>query len=285
MSSSVTHPTGFGRGLVPRDYAQYPQTMFDPPSQMPLYPRSEWSQRIKEKVANKAQISDVLLAANIPSTDQNGHGYCWAYSVTGCVIAQRALANMPYARLNAHAVAAIIKKGRDEGGWCGLSAQFIRQYGVPTFDHWPEHSRDVKNDTPEMRANAALHRVTEEWVDIAQQPYDQNLTFEQMATCLLNNDPCALDFNHWSHSVLGCDLAETAASDLRNQFGKQMLTHDLRELTRIMDICGYGDSLFCPRIRNSWTDSWGQKGFGVLAGSKGIPNGALCVRVSKASMN
>ena len=241
------------RGLIPRDYAKHPVgsyrgcPAFDK-IDMSLIPRSEWAARIKEKEEQKSRLSDIILRANggqgYPSLDQNGQGYCWAYSTTGCVMAMRAVMNQPHVRLSAHAVAWKIKGGRDEGGWGALSMEYIQEKGVPSVEFWKEKSMSAANDTPATWANAALHKVTEGWVDLAEAVYDRNLTFEQLATCLLSNIPVVVDFNWWGHSVFAVDLVSETSI----------------------------------RIRNSWSDSWGERGFGVLEGSKAIPVGGVGVR-------
>jgi hypothetical protein len=237
-----------GRG---HDPSQYVPTMFAPPAELPLIPRSEWSDRIKEQERLKSRLSDIR--GSIPSLDQNGQGYCWAYSTTSCVMLLRAKANQPYVRLSAHAVACKVKNFRDEGGWCGLSAKFQREQGCPSVDFWPEKSMSRSHDKPETWANAALHKVTEDWVDLGKAVYDQNLTFDQVATCLLSGVPCAVDFNWWSHSVCAVDLVEVEPGS------------------------------FGLRILNSWSDSWSERGMGVLRGSKAIPTGAVALRVTGAS--
>ena len=244
-----------GHGLVPRDYSVYPREMFDPPGSMTLIAKSEWSARIRAQQQAMARLSDILRAAGIPSLDQGQVGYCWGHSTVGCVQAIRAAANQPYVPLSAYMVCAIIKRGRDEGGWCGLSAKFLREVGVCSQAMWPQGDRNTSRDTPEARANAALHKVTEDWVDLARDLYDQNLTFDQVASCLLSNIPCAVDFNWWGHSVMACDLVEVEAGS------------------------------FGILIRNSWGDGWEDKGFGVLRGSKAIPDGAVAIRVSSPSAN
>lgn len=235
---------GMSRGYDPDSVDKAIYGMMAPPSEIALIPRSEWSARIKEKERTKSNLSDLLLGAGIPSTDQNGHGYCWAYSTGGCVQAIRAFNNQPYIPLNPHSVAATIKKGADQGGWCGLSARFLMEH------EWPEHSRDYKRFEAACRERMEQFKVSEGWIDLGLSDYDQEMSFDMVASCLLANTPCALDFNWWGHSVMGCDLVEVSS----NAFG--------------------------IRIRNSWTDSWGAKGFSVLTGSKSIPNNAVGLRVT-----
>lgn len=238
-----------GRGYVDRDYALYPVEMFDPPGDMPLIPRSEWSARIKEQEEQKSRISDILLAAGIPSMDQGQSNYCWAHSTVGCVQALRAMMNVPYVPLSAYAVASTIMKGANDGGWSGLSAKFVRETGVPSQRTWPQGQFRGTLD----RADAALHKTSEEWTDLTRSVYDQDLSFDQLATCLLSNIPCPMDMNWWRHAIMACDLVEVEPGS------------------------------FGIRIRNSWGPSWGEQGFGVLRGSKAIPDGALAIRVTGAS--
>jgi hypothetical protein len=247
---------GQARGYDPDSVDPSIYGMMAPPTEIPLIPRSEWSERIKEKEATKSNLSDILLRAGIPSTDQNGHGYCWAYSTVGCVQTIRAFNNQPHIPLNPHSVAATIKRGADQGGWCGLSARFLMERGVAPMGsgdgEWPEHSRDFNRYEPRCRERMTQFLVTEGWIDLRLADYDQEMTFDMVISCLLSNIPCALDFNWWGHSVKGCDAVDLG----RNQYG--------------------------IRIRNSWTDSWGDKGFSVLTGSKAIPNGAVGLRVTGA---
>lgn len=242
------------RGYDPESVDPSIYGMMEPPSSIVLIPRSEWSARIKEKERTQSNLSHILRRAGIPSTDQDGHGYCWAYSTTGCVQALRAFNNQPHIPLNAHSVAATIKRGADQGGWCGLSCRFLMEHGVAPMGsgdgQWPEHSRAYQTHEPKCRERMKQFQVTEGWIDLRQDDYDQNMTFDQVASCLLANIPCALDFNWWGHSVMGVDLVEVSA----NQYGY--------------------------RIRNSWKDSWGDKGFSVLTGSKANPNGAVGLRAT-----
>lgn len=241
-------------GTIPRDYNVQPPEVFASPDEMELIPESEYDARIEEKEATKSRMSDLRLG--IASLDQNGVGYCWAHSTTHAVTILRLRNNQPFVPLSAFSVAAIIKKGRDEGGWCGLSAEFARNTGIAPQSKWPQGNRNYSQlDTPEMRAEMAKHRITEDWVDLRKQVWDRNLTMKQIFTCLLLNIPLALDFEWWGHSVCGLDMVKIE----RGSYG--------------------------IRIWNSWSDSWGDNGMGVLQGDKCIPMGAIAVRMTVPSIN
>lgn len=252
--ADVLFPRDRSRGCVPRDYAATPHRPVRAVD-VPLVPRSEWSARIKDMEAARSRLSDVRLAGAagdpIPSLDQGNIGYCWAHSSTHAVMLLRAVMNQPHVPLSAFAVAATIKNGRDEGGWGAQSLDFICDRGVPAQKYWPQQSRDLSHGTPECWANAALHKVAEGWVDVAAPQYDRDLSFDQVASCLLSRVPVVGDFNWWGHSVCLMDLVEVEPGS------------------------------FGVRIWNSWADSFGDRGTAVLRGSQAIPDGAVAPRVSR----
>lgn len=237
-------PADKGRG---HDPDQVDHSMHAAPSEIVLIPRTEWDARLEEQ--EKTHSSLMHVGAKVPVLDQGQVGYCWAHSTTGGAMFVRAQMHLPPTPLSAYAIAATIKKGRDEGGWCGLSAKFAREKGIPTQTVWPQGDRNyTKHDTPETWASAALHKVTDDFADLTKSEYDQNLTFDMVATCLLLNIPCAVDFNWWSHSVCAVRLVRVEAGS-------------------------YG-----LEIRNSWGESWENKGNGILRGNKAIPDGAIAFR-------
>jgi len=243
-----------GYGYVPRDYKVHPEEMFAAPSEIHIYEPSEWDALYDEQEETKSSLEHIFLRGGQPAfvnLDQNGDGYCWGYSLGSAMMITRCRDGHPNPRLNPHSVAAIIKKGRNEGGWCGLSAQFSRVSGMAEEGtgpgQWPLHSRSLSNDNPAVRAAMKRNMVTEEFVDLTRSIYDQNLTTKQLASVLFGRNPSQVDFNWWAHSV--CAIRWVRIE--RGSWGLLIL--------------------------NSWK-GWGRFGLGVLRGSQAVPNGAVCAR-------
>lgn len=246
--TDVLFPAGCRTGLVPRDYAATPMRAV----QMPTIPRSEWSARIREMEETKSRLSDVWFGGGVEHLDQNGQGYCWAYSSTHAVMALRAVNNLPYVRLSGHAVGCTVKGFKDEGGWSAQSLEFVAARGVPSVAAWPEKSMSRANDTPACWADAARHRVVEAWADVAAPVWDRDLSFDQVMTCLLSRVPVACDFNWWGHAVCALDPVEVEPGS------------------------------FGVRIVNSWA-GWGDRGTGVLRGNRAVPDNAVAPRAVVAA--
>lgn len=253
---TVLHGRPIGFGYVPRDFAVDPPEMFAP-SDMPIIPASEYDARYDEQEEQKSSLEHLYLsgpggAPAFENLDQNGHGYCWAYSTGHAVMLMRLLMNQPLVRLNPHSVAAIIKRGADEGGWCGLSARFLQKEGIASEEFWPRHSRSLSNDTPATRANMALHKVTEDWIDLARPAYDDDMTDHQVGSNLFTNVPVSSDHGWWAHSV--CKIRRVR-----------------------LEANSWGDL-----ILNSWK-GWGRYGLAVLRGAQARSDGAVALRVTGAS--
>lgn len=251
----------YSRGYVERDYNLYPETMFAPPSDIPLIPSGEFADRIKFLEETKQTLKHQYLGPSgdkplFTNLNQNGQGYCWAYSTGHAVMFTRMRMGAPLVRINPHATACIIKRGRDEGGWCGLSAAFGEEHGYAEEGNgpgqWPLHGMSLGYDTTALREAMRKHKITSSYIDLTRPVWGRNLTQQQLITCLLLGMPCAVDFNWWRHSV--CALVPV-----------------LVEAGSIGIL-----------IMNSWP-KWGFHGLAVLQGSKAIPDGAICVRTTMAA--
>lgn len=266
-------PEGFSTGLVERDFTTHPvgslagsvsaDEFFS--TQVPVYEPEYWPEIIEEKERKKNRLSDLRdfcgpNGGEILAYDQNGDGYCWGYSTAGCITLVRANMGLPYIRLSPHSLCARIMNGQDKGGWAGLSGSKAIDWGYSPVEYngkiyWPEKSRNLKYDTEETREMSKNFRITEGFLDLSLKPYDMSLQFKQFVSCLLANIPCAMDFMWMGHSMTGMDVVRAS-----NQY----------ELT---DMRSWG-----VRVWNSWKQSWGYRGSGVILGKKCVPDGGIAVR-------
>lgn len=275
-ATSEVFPNTYGRGLIPRDYSVYPTENYDSLTAftMPLIPRDEIIERIKEKAANKSQLSDIRRRSGpdgspIPAYQQGEVGYCWNHSLIGCMVLSRAATGQPYVRLSPFMVGCLIKDYKDEGGWGALALEFVMKHGVPDVKFWPERSMDRKNDTPEMRANAARYKITEAFQDLSVSVYDRNLTEDQALTCLLLNIPVIGDFNWWRHSVCLMDavLIKESQTKLTNL-----------DLNNPKDRAEF-NAIIGKRGLNSWGNEYGDLGEFVLQGYRATLSGGAAPAV------
>ena len=258
---------GFRGGLVERDLGKHPvgssSSSRSFSEEMELIPREEWPERCAEQKAKKSSLSHIRETGNngkrIPSMDQNGQGFCWAYSTGFAIQLLRAKAGLPYVELSPHAVGCKMFNHQDRGAWGALSFDFATENGFPSTDFWPAKSMKRKYDTNATWEDAKKNRIVEGWIDLdINHASDANLTFDQMATCLLNLFPVVTDFYWWMHSV-----CQESLLDAKPELKQQGL---------------YDPDRWCPKGSNSWTDKWGKNGTFVLQGKKAIPNGGCSPR-------
>lgn len=259
-------PPGMSKGYVERDLSLHPVGSLEGSvgsaefnKEVPLIPWEAFPELIREQESKKTRLSDIRMIGDkgnpIPSLDQNGQGFCWDYSTLSGITLKRAEMGLPYIRLSGHSLACKLTNFQDKGGWCGWSTSEATKHGYVPVSLWPEKSMNRKYDTSEAWAMAQNFRITEGFLDMQQKVYDMSLTFQQIASCILSGIPCPVDFDWWSHSILGMDLVYVT------------------DKFPVNDVRCYG-----LRIWNSWRDAWGFMGTGVILGKKAVPMGATAIR-------
>lgn len=228
-------------GYTTRDFARYPLGYATPIFDADNIPRSEWTERAEALEVAKATVEHVCEFAEVPILNQSRRPYCWCYGTVGAMMATYATAGLPVPHLSATSLAAKIKNYRDVGGWAAEAIEGNQRFGVSTIDYWPEAALDSRYDTPEQRANAALHKTTE-WAELRAN------NFDAVATALLRGFAVTLGLSWWGHLVYATKLLVLS----QNRYG--------------------------VLIRNSWGETWETGGKGVLAESKATPAEAFIVR-------
>ena len=230
------------RGLIRRDLSVHPfgGLAEAEPFDIPLIPRSEWDDRIKEAEANRSHLRALCEDAGMPVLDQNGTSYCWINAPTWCVMVQRIAAGLPMVRLSPASVGAKIKNFRNQGGWGTEGLEYIARHGLVPQAQWPPNAISRSHDNAASDAERPKFKVRE-WWDIPR-------NFDKMATCLFLNVPVAIGLNWWSHEVTA------------------------------MRVVSLGSGKYGCEIANSWGAGWSDKGYGVLTESKGTPDDAVAPR-------
>ena len=254
-----------GRGLVPRDMEAYPVGSYEgsvPYSaikdKLPLIPWADMPELIRERVANKTQLSDMrntfLDGKPMPYHPQGNSNFCWSYAAVHALEGQRMKNNLPYVPLSPHGVGCKIFNYSNRGGWSAKATAFIMREGAPPETHWPQQSWSRSHDNERTWQEAKKYRFTEGWIDYDAPDYDRDMTFQAVLSCLIWLNPIPADFNHMSHAVCLYDAVDAFPS------------------LPATDPNRYG-----VRFLNSWK-GWGDNGMGVLTKRLARPDNAVCPR-------
>lgn len=230
----VNAPPGHEKGLIPTPDldGQFCAEPFTRPFDIPHIPRSEWADRIEEMERTKTRLSDLGQQYGIKVKNQDGYGYCWAFGTTTTVEYARAVQGLEHVELSATSVAGPIKNYANQGGWGKEALAYIVQHGVCPASMWPEvpTGANRRYDTEENRQERTKFKVTE-WYEI------RHGDFDAVMTALLLRMPVSVGLSWWGHLVAFVDPIVKGG-----QFG--------------------------VKFPNSWAETWGEGGWGVLMESK-----------------
>lgn len=203
---------------------------------IPLVPRSQWAERIAAMERTKTRLSDIYKRQKLPVQNQNGFGWCHAYSPVNAIMLLRAIQNQPYKRLSEASVAGPVTNWRNEGAWIGQDLEQITRVGCAEWEMVPEFCTNSRKAKEGWEENAAQYCVVE-WAELPSR------NFDAVMACLFARLPVCVGLNWWGHAVTYHDPIKTPS--------------------------GYG-----VRFLNSWSGDYEDGGWGMLAEGRANPDEA-----------
>jgi hypothetical protein len=203
-----------------------------PPKAIRRIPASERMDHYRRQQAEQSSPYHWWQAGGCKILSQGSWGYCWMFGTVGGMQCAYAQTGIQSPHLNAHYPAWLGKNGANRGGWAGEALGYIERFGVPEYGVFPgKPTSRAAYDRREARDNANLHKAVE-FTELPRNDYD--------ALCSVLLDPIdprpvTLGLNWWGHLTVALQWTP--------------------------------DGIL---IANSWGESWGKNGFGVLAPSKSV---------------
>lgn len=220
--------------------------------QIPIIPRSEWGDRIRQLEKDEATLRHITEYHKIPCKDQKQVNYCHAASPAHAIEVLNASMGQPFVEMSIGGIGGPVTNYRNDGAWIGDDLQHIVKYGCPSTEFVPMLAIRKSEWKPGAEENALSHRVKEWWDlgDVRNDGIPKSVMFDRIATMLLMRLPVCFAYWWMGHAMTAFNLTITK----NKKFGLL--------------------------IRNSWTAQWGDNGFAEYEeGTKGTPDEAYVPRV------
>lgn len=160
-----------------------------------IIPESQWSGKIAEYDNDKRSPFHLMDRAGMPPLDQDGTNYCWENCVAHVAMIELLSMGFPYFSLSPASVAAMIKRGANQGGYPTEGLEYMAQHGIAETRLWPANDRNYRQyQTPEIQTNR-MQFIPTKWYKIP----DGN--YAALMTALLMGFKLAIAYPWWSHAV------------------------------------------------------------------------------------
>ena len=138
--------------------------------------------------------------------NQNGLGYCWAYSITACVMGCRRVEHLPHVRLAPESLGWLVN-WRNTGYYMDKTIQAVREKGIAPAEYVPHLSIRPNQYRPGWQEAALSFRLME-WWDINCRASDSTIWGQALAILRVGR-PLYLGFMRWpggAHAVEGVGM-------------------------------------------------------------------------------
>jgi hypothetical protein len=213
----------------------------------PVYKESDWPELMALQEKHRTSPFHVHVDNNVPVLSQKNTNYCWMYGVVGGVMNRYASMDGVAPMLSAAGPASRGTRFQNIGGWGEQAVDYIREYGIPTTDVWPNATISSSlTSKPKVIESEKKHNL----VQFENFGYNNFKSTMSALLCPYNSSPVSVGLSWWGHLVLAL------------------------QAVRYQGQWGY---IFV----NSWDKTWGEGGYGVLLGDKAIPTESIAIKSIK----
>jgi hypothetical protein len=200
-----------------------------------LYDEREIKERLEDMWRAKASL--MHLGYQFDSLNQS-RGTCWIHGTCGAAALMFAQANLPYRVPSPASVAYHCYTNFGvNGGYPTLGVQKFQQHGAAHVGLWPENGHNRNMDTAATRANRPF-----QWLEEVVETGSGEAGFWRTMSAICQGFPVGWSFSWWRHYVYGC-WGRVENGEVKGG------------------------------LRNSWgNNGYGDKGFGLLSGSRKYPS-------------
>jgi hypothetical protein len=230
---------------------------------IPRIPIEEWPDRIADMDRNRSWALDHWEGLGIDPLDQDGVGYCHAFSLASAAMIARGMQGLPYEELSASSIGGPVTGWKNAGAYILDDLEQGMRAGLCSTKFGPMLTTRRADFKPGWEEDARNHKIEEAWEG---DPND----WVSFVSCLLTGFVVPGGWNWWGHAVTAVRVVNTRASEFRGAYRASRNLDPVAQQIYLADF-------FDLDILNSW-GNWGKRGIGRLTGSKKYVNEWYVVR-------
>lgn len=280
--ADILIPDGYSTGLIPRDYDKNPlgSLMFASPfPEDEIIPDKDIEGWIKQKEEDESTLLHHWKRGVNVVLDQNGLGYCHAFSPTSGVMVLREVQGLPFVLMSASSIGGPVTGYRNQGAYIHDDCKQLVSGGISPVaiggkDIYPMTT--TKNYmTDEAKALASLNRCEEFWEG-------DNRQDRQVISCLCRDKPVPVGYNWWGHAVtlLWVTLVDGVLYYIGINSWKSSWQYGMDRVPAIKAMLNGGGGFFCFPVG---TIKNGVVKLGMYGQNQGTPDEWYALRSIKSS--